>query len=219
MKAIPLSTRITAKVVSTIFHPLLALTWAMVIMLFIIGAFHVTGLPTLLYALRVTATAFFFSTLIPLAVILLLIAIGFIKSIYMRQRYERAIPYAFSAIMIGYTLEQLYNIVVPINIILTLAGAFVALIIVFIVNFFWKISAHTTAMGGLTAFAVYLSVVYTLNAYVTVCALFLLSGIVAWARLILRCHSLSQLAAGFALGFGSVFLAGFNSSQYLLLEM
>lgn len=219
MKPISKNIRHIAKFFSTVFHPLFALTWAIIIMLFVIGAFHITGFPTLIYALRVTGTTFFFSALIPLALILLLLAFGVIKSIYMTRRAERALPYAFTTIMIGYTLVRLYDIVVPINIILTLAGAFVALLIVFIVNFFWKISAHATAMGGLAAFSVYLSVVYSLNAYVTVSAVFLLSGVVAWSRLILRCHTIPQLLAGFLLGFIAIFLAGFNSSQYLLLEM
>lgn len=76
---------------------------------------------------------------------------------------------------------------------------FINTIILLIINFYWKISAH--AIGN---FSPYAFVVYLLP----VKALFLipLLLIILWSRLELKKHTPAQLAAGTLFGFGSTYL-------------
>ncbi len=206
-----------AKSVSIVFHPLWTLTWAMVLLMFGSGLVSMPDSVMVVYGVKVVWMTMLYSALVPLAFILLLRGIGVIKSMEMKTRAERTLPYVVTVLMMGVTLAKLYGYQVPPNIILTLGGGFVALIILMVVNFFWKISAHACGLGALTAFVIYLSTVYGLGSVGMVSLLFVVSGVVATARMALKCHTLWQITVGYMLGFGMVLFSGFNSSQYLLL--
>ena len=78
----------------------------------------------------------------------------------------------------------------------------------FAINFFWKISAHATAVGGLFAVLFYIAAAglneYYFMPWLTAGAL--IAGLTGTARLILGAHTLLQVAAGYALGFSAVLL-------------
>jgi membrane-associated phospholipid phosphatase len=70
-----------------------------------------------------------------------------------------------------------------------------------VVNFFWKISAHSSAMGGLTVFIVMVLSLYELGfLWSTLLAVIFLSGLVMASRLFLQMHTLGQVCAGYLLG-------------------
>jgi len=63
-----------------------------------------------------------------------------------------------------------------------------------------KISLHTAAIGGLIGFLIYYSYQFEINLIVLFIILFVLSGIIASARLKLNAHILSEVFWGFFLG-------------------
>lgn len=86
-------------------------------------------------------------------------------------------------------------------------GYGLALICTYIFLFFKiKISLHTSAIGGLIGFFIYFSSYYELNLTILIAALFLLSGIIAYARLRLKAHSLIEVTSGFVVGLLSQFI-------------
>ena len=87
----------------------------------------------------------------------------------------------------------LYNFYLICNLILC--------IIVFWINFWWKISMHGTGWGAFTSM---LLIMTTISAKLFLPYLLIgiiLSGLVGSARLYLKSHSNSQIYAGFAVGF------------------
>ncbi len=97
-----------------------------------------------------------------------------------------------------------------------LAAAMVSAISL-LVNQWWKISAHTGAVGGLAAIIFWLVqkglVVQAPLLWLSVA--FLLVGIVAWARLYLYKHTLLQTFAGALLGF-SIELLFLNITPHII---
>jgi hypothetical protein len=63
-----------------------------------------------------------------------------------------------------------------------------------------KISLHTAAIGGLVGFLIYLSLYYKINLTILLIVLFILSGIIASARLKLNAHILKEVFWGYLLG-------------------
>lgn len=123
-----------------------------------------------------------------------------ISEVTMRIREERTIPYA---ITIGFYLLTLYifkDSVVPEFIFKFMIRATLLLILTFIINLKWKISAHMVAIGGLLGALA--SIAMVLNVYVThyIVLVVLLSGLIASSRLRLKAHSPAQVYTGFVLG-------------------
>jgi membrane-associated phospholipid phosphatase len=83
-----------------------------------------------------------------------------------------------------------------------MAVIFTAVILLTIISFFWKISAHMTGLGGLLAVVLILGNKFpTFEVlYPLLCAL-LLCGVVASSRLLLQAHRPVEVYAGWMLGF------------------
>ena len=75
-----------------------------------------------------------------------------------------------------------------------------------IVNLFWKISTHTAAIGGVAGALIAFSGTFSYNPVWWLCIIIIVAGILGTSRMILRQHSLSQVVAGFLLGFVLSFL-------------
>jgi membrane-associated phospholipid phosphatase len=92
-----------------------------------------------------------------------------------------------------------------------ITGGILLSILLTIITYYWKISLHSAAAGGLAGGLVALPLVmypimnpewvYFINSLAI-----LLAGIVASSRLYLKAHSYTQVIAGMIIGFGVVFL-------------
>jgi len=69
-----------------------------------------------------------------------------------------------------------------------------------IINVWWKISTHTAAIGGVTGSLIAFSLLFNFNPMWWLCLTLIVSGFVGSSRMILRQHSLEQVASGFFLG-------------------
>lgn len=190
-------------VISTVFQPLLMPTYG-VMLLFMYTYFGVA------YSNRfwhIVTPIMLFSFVIPGILIYLLLRIGLISDLSLKVRKERFYPYfitllSYSAMVIFYYKAQM-----PTWFITMMAGSIAIMIIAILITLVWKISAHMFGVGGLVGGV--MSVCYYVehsNPYWLFIGLFILAGSVGTSRLILKRHTLSQVIAGFLLGFSVAFL-------------
>lgn len=187
-----------AKIVSGIFHPLLIPTYGLIIYL-IYGQFM--ELIPITYKVILLITTVCFTIIIPAASIGILSKIGTISSINLFKREERRIPMIIAclAFAIGTFILGKFN--APPILLLFLKSATLSIALVGIISLRWKISAHLTAMGGITA-AILLTAIYSYTNAANLLAIsFIVSGLVGYSRLKLNAHTPAQTYSGFFLGF------------------
>ncbi len=145
---------------------------------------------------------------VPLLCIWALWKLGYLSDPALKLQKERTLPYIITLVSYAACGYFLYVSKAPMWLVMFMAGAILAVIICTLINRKWKISAHMTAMGGLLALTMriavsHLGIVYMLWPVVIVT---LLCGLVGTSRLIMQRHTLGQVLAGFAVGFGCVYL-------------
>ncbi|MFO7822648.1 MAG: PA-phosphatase [Cyclobacterium sp.] len=132
-----------------------------------------------------------------------------IQSFHLADQRERLFPFALVAVFYCMTSGFFYwKLNIDELLILTLSMATFCLIALTLVTFFWKISAHQTAMGGWVALVAALSMkFYSAPMFYYLLLIISISGLVGTSRLYLNAHKPGEIYAGFGLGFGLSFLA------------
>ena len=190
-------------VISTVFQPLLMPTYG-VMLLFMYTYFGVA------YSNRfwhIVTPIMLFSFVIPGILIYLLLRIGLISDLSLKVRKERFYPYFITLLSYSAMVVFYYKAQMPIWFITMMAGSIAIMIIAILITLVWKISAHMFGIGGLVGGV--MSVCYYVehsNPYWLFIGLFLLAGSIGTSRLILKRHTLSQVIAGFLLGFSVAFI-------------
>lgn len=189
-----------------IVHPLLIVTY--LFGLFFWSIPEVIGASTLTPStVRSIGLLLFVSTFIaPSVCIFLLYKMGHVGSVQLNERRERTLPYLLTALIYGSTallFGILLQIFTPLNILLAtlLASTSIAILLVAFINQTWKISAHTTGVGG--GLGAILGLYWFSGAdalYTPLLAALLLSGAVCSARLYLNAHTPAQVGAGLLVG-------------------
>lgn len=216
--------QIFAKIISILFHPLLVLTYMLVVFLlvnpYLFGVHNIQEPFGMQLILRVFLSSFF----IPMVAVLMLHFTGLVQSMEMPQREQRIGPYIVTGIFYLWLFRNLLdNTTVPRLFTSFVLGATIALFLAFFINLFSKISAHAVGMGGvigmllllMTYFPQYDSIVLQLrggNAVeisLTVMLLLaiLIAGLVGTSRLSLKAHQPMDLYGGYAIGLIGQFLA------------
>lgn len=206
-----------ARIVSYLGHPLLVLTYMLVLMLvinpFAFGAQRIGDQRTVILFFYVVSTTF----LIPGIGVSLLKPLGLVQSLEMHDKQERIGPYIITGIFYLWMFKNFINGGVPALYAKFVLGATIGLFFAFFVNIFTKISAHATGMGGFVAMALLLAfewsgstvgvgpILLSLNALLAF--VILLAGLVGVARLTLGSHTQADLWQGYAAGFAAVMLA------------
>ena len=182
---------IAASILSSVFSPLLIPTIAMVIALWL----------TPMY--RLSLSVFFITAVLPGLSILTLMKMGRASDTALSDRRERPLPFM---ITLGcYIIAAIYLAALhaPRWLVAFVVAGAVIVLAELLISYRWKISAHTGGCGGLVGLLFWLAVrgalIYDALTLVSIAVLVL--GLVAWARLVLRRHTLGQVAAGAALGF------------------
>lgn len=148
------------------------------------------------------AGTFVLTGVIPLSIILVQRRRGEVSSLYIERREERTMPYIYAAMSFGFwTFFVGRTIAMPAVMTWIAGGATAAIAIVAVINRWWKISAHMTAMGGLlggiAAFSLYIGAVPSASFVYVMLGLTLL---LMYARLYVRAHTSLQVVAGLLLG-------------------
>ncbi len=187
-----------ASVLSTIFSPLLMATYGVALAMILS---FLCFIPTVT-KLTVILETFLATVVIPVIGIFILSRLKVISDPRLNDRKDRTWPYIIeTACFLGLAI-YLNHINAPAWLSLFLIGGAVALVVLTVVNRWWKISGHATGMGGLCSLVFYLMLsgnsIYELQ-WEFLLAIFL-SGLVCASRVILSRHTLLQVAAGFVNG-------------------
>lgn len=156
----------------------------------------------------VTAVTFVATCIVPVIFIFVLDRLGVVKDPSLNNREDRTLPYILTTVCYIGTGIYYRFVNAPVWLSMFLFGGALALIVLTIVNRFWKISGHATGMGGIVAMLYFLlcSGNSPLSMQWEFMAGIVLAGCVCTSRLILQRHTLLQVAAGFLNGFVCVFL-------------
>lgn len=138
---------------------------------------------------------------------------GAIRNMEMPERNDRLVPQLFTAAMYLVVFFMLGDKGLPSFIRLFILGSVVVQLIAAAVTLWWKISLHLIGLGGLCGGM--LAGMFTENngAVWPIAVAFLISGLVASARLQLEAHNRNQLYVGYLTGFVILFLAIFCFSS------
>ena len=187
-----------AKFFSYVFHPLIIPTLGMII-IFNSNSYVNFAIPFELKKAVVILVGL--STfVIPTLFTLFLQNRGYIKTIEMETTKERVIPYGFTVIFYFFTIYMMIKAPIPPIIFNFMIGALVSVILAFVVNLKWKISAHMIGIGGLVGALIATSFLLNVNLISYITLSILIAGLVASSRLILNAHSPNQLIVGFLMG-------------------
>jgi len=215
--------RFIARGISLLFHPLLILTYILVLLMvlnpYLFGISSISELNGRILLLRVFISTFF----IPGFAVMMLIFLGLSSSIELPKREDRYGPYIITGIFYLWLFRNfLDNPTIPDVYTSFVLGAVIGLFLAFLINIFSKISAHAVGMGGLVGMVLLLLLQsdyqtfeiilpWIGTAQVSLMILFLaalfLSGLVGTARLLLEAHDPMDLYGGYLIGFTSQLIA------------
>jgi nitrate reductase NapE component len=146
--------------------------------------------------------------LFPLITVLLLKAVGFIDSLYLRTQKDRIIPYIASGIFFfwGYTVFKEQPQYPPVLTAFIL-GIFLASSAALLANIYFKVSMHAIGMGGWLGF--FLLLFYRNSMLMTwpLCLALLITGLVCSSRLLLRSHEQKDIYGGLLIGMVTQWIA------------
>lgn len=186
-----------AKIISTIFHPILIPTLGFLLLFF--SGFYNTMLTT--EAKRFILLVIFFSTATLPMLAIAVLAFNPKFDFSMSNSQDSIIPLLFTSVFyyVGFALLGRIHFL-PVFKLFMIASVLV-IIALLLVSFKWKISIHMSAIGAVTATFFALSFRSGVNPMSAIIVLILASGLIGTARLVLNKNNLPQLAAGYILGF------------------
>lgn len=195
---------ILAKTISYILYPMLMPSYGMLLFYFATKQLIPT-LPSIYTAICLIGTIFF-TFLIPILLLLFLHWKGQINSLELKEAEQRTTPYIYTIICYGFWAYFVYTIQLPIFMVLIAIGAMVALIVVTIINHWWKVSAHLTGIGGLLGGVCSFALHYSTLPFVLIIIVLTLSLLLMYARIYLKAHTPTQVVCGFLLGLFFTFI-------------
>lgn len=212
-----------SSLISWLTHPLLAITYIYIILLFTnpfdFGFRNWSDTGAIILFLRIFLTTFF----IPGFAVLMLTFIGLAKSMELPEKEDRIAPYIITGIFYLWMFRNfLDNPDIPSSFSRAILGSSIGLFLAFFINIFDKISAHTVGIGGILGFillflfqqgnTVLFSQGFTENIYLIPMSLvflitILIAGLTGSSRLYLKAHSPAQVYAGYFIGILTQFIA------------
>jgi len=187
-----------ANFLSYLLHPVFMLTWLTSFFIFTQNYFSYFMSPA--KKIFLLAAVFIFSVILPLLNTFLLKKLGYIKSIYMNTSTERFMPYVSSLVLHAGLLYIIHDLAVPVffkYLIITSVSVILALLLI---NFFTKISAHATSVGGLFGVICFYEFISYKPLLLPICICLAICGLSGFARLYLQAHTEKQVYTGFATG-------------------
>jgi len=145
---------------------------------------------------------------IPMITIFGLRLSGTLKSIHMADLKDRGIPFTVTSIYYILTVYFLYQQRQFDPILWQVLGVItLAIVVLTLVTFFWKMSAHMTGMGGLIAAVLVLGLKFpTFQPLYPLLGSLVLTGLVGTVRLYLEAHKPIEIYVGLIFGFVVCFI-------------
>ena len=162
------------------------------------------------FVYKILAVIFISTYIIPILFLFILKQRNSIDDFHLKTIKERKLPVLFFITITVLLAMRLIEIHVVNLLAYSFYGAALAMFMVFVLFYFKiKTSLHTLAIGGLTGFIIVISYHYKMRLLILISALFILFGIVAYARLKLKAHSIKEIYLGYFIGIISQFLVYF----------
>ncbi|MBO6074692.1 MAG: phosphatase PAP2 family protein [Paludibacteraceae bacterium] len=193
-----------SRTISAILYPMFIPTYG--ILIYFLALRQLIVYPAPLIWIGVIGT-FVFTCLLPLSVVLVMIHRGNLTDIYIRNPKQRTMPYIYSTICYGFWAYFCWQVMhLPLFIVLTAAGATVALLLVLLINYTWKISAHLAALGGLFGGMMSFSLSTGISATWSLVACSVVALLLMFARVYDGSHTPLQVVCGYLLGTLATFI-------------
>lgn len=189
-------------------------SWVLVPMLMpVYGIMLAFGLSILSFApmqsrVVITLIIALLNLVVPALFVLLLKRMGLVNDLGLNGRKERFVPYLITIACMAGSGWLLSSKMAPEWLVMFFLGGAAAGVVELIVNFWWKISAHCAGIAGIVALLVHIAG----ESYHAPSLLFwtitwiILAGLLGTSRLWLNRHTVWQVAAGYAVGFCTVYL-------------
>lgn len=122
------------------------------------------------------------------------------------NRVERRIPYLVGIVCCIAAAFYLNHVHSPLWFVMFQGGAALAVVLLAVINLWWKVSAHLAGIGGVLAllYQIHVQGLEAFNLFWVICVAILLAGMLGTSRIILGRHTFAQVLAGFVVGYGSV---------------
>ena len=208
-QAQPGGLKIAAKIISYIFHPIFIPVFVLIFLIrvqpyFFIG---ITGLKRTFTIIQFGVMYAFF----PVVTALLLKALGFIESIFMKTQKDRIIPYVICMIYYFWVWYVIKNQnIYPAELIQFSLAIFITSILGLMSNSYMKASMHAMAVGVMAAFVVMLTIDGNIDSGAYIASALFITGLVCTARLIVSDHTIKEVYTGLFIGIVSMLLARYS---------
>ena len=202
----PAALKIAAKIISWIFHPVFIPVYVLIFLLK-----EQSYLFVALTGGKKTLTVIQFAVmyaLFPVVTALLLKALGFISSIYMKTQRDRIIPYVICMIYYFWVWYVIKNqSIYPDELIQFTLSVFISSVLGLMSNAYMKISMHAMAVGAMTTFILLLALQGSISSGIYISGVLLITGLVCTARLVVSDHTNKEIYTGLFIGVVSMLLA------------
>lgn len=193
-----------AKIISFVFHPLFLPTYLIASLIYM-NAFFALVIPGDA-RLKIILLVFMTSALFPMMVLFGMYRFRLVTSMRMDSREERLYPYVATAIFFFLTYYLVWKANLSPVFYYCLLGASILALLTLLINFRWKISAHTVSMGGVIGAFFGLQSVLLIDMLPQISISILIAGLVGYARLKAAKHTQAQVYAGYLIGFVVLYL-------------
>lgn len=145
--------------------------------------------------------------MVPALAILLLKRLGIVNDVGLNQRRERTVPYIVVILCMAATALFFWIKNAPLWLVMFFVGGVAAGLIELLVNFRWKISAHSAGIAGIVALLIrILQTSVAMPSTIGWLMVFIaLTGLLGSARIWLGRHTIWQVAGGMTVGFCCVY--------------
>ena len=150
--------------------------------------------------LYILAISFISGVIFPVSFMFFLLKSHVIKSFALETKEERTVPYLMTGVFYYFIFYLFKEINLPPLFYIFVLNCTLLILVTLLINFWWKISAHMIAIGGIIGAFLGISIKFSIN-MIPVIALFLfISGFIGFSRLQLNAHNKAQIYGGFLLG-------------------
>lgn len=183
---------------SVLMYPLFVPTY---LMLLFCGIFTVKVAPIgIPYCALAVGGTFFFTCLVPLITLLVMIRIGHVKDLDVSDRSERFTPYIYTIASMVFWCIFLHQIQMPLFMRISAIASVIVLVITALVTLWWKISIHSASAGGALAMIIGMLIQYEVEPWWFLIIAILCCWLLMLARIRLQAHTPLQTVCGFLLG-------------------
>jgi len=190
--------RFIATIISYVFHPLFIPVY-LTYFVFTTRAYQFAGIDSWAKTLKLLLV-FITCSFLPLISILLLRALNFIDSIYLKTQKDRIVPYIICMTFyfsVWYYFKKNHEVADLVSMALAI---FNASVFGFLLNIIMKVSMHAIAVGVMTTFIAILAFNETVNLSLYLSIALFIAGIVCTSRLIVSDHRPGEIYIGFFAG-------------------